>query len=182
MCPLGFPFIAVSTHVSAMLPGSCALTYEAPPARPISTCRHTRRACWTARASCKVMDERALSNLLCSVMSWVAYHEATNGKVRVVALPQRAAVRWMLAREAASPPAPHPCWRRLVTRGGVELHVNTATGEVARQAPAPVPCLCGGFFCDEPVRLTGCRIQMSSTGGDTSCAVEAQPRACTRLR
>ena len=71
-------------------------------------------------------------------------------------------MRWMLARERAQPLAPHPCWRRLRTRGGAELHVNTATGEIARDSPPPVRAVRGGFFCDEPVRscaLVGLRLR-----------------------
>ncbi|KAK9843797.1 hypothetical protein WJX81_006788 [Elliptochloris bilobata] len=93
--------------------------------------------------------------------------EATPG-LRLSLYPhQRAAVRWMLAREAAAPPAPHPCWRRLRTRDGLQVHLNAATGEVAREAPALVPGVRGGFLCDEPglgKTVTGLALMLKSHG------------------
>ena len=63
---------------------------------------------------------------------------------------QRAAVRWMLRREAAQGPVPDPCWRALTTASGVPFWVCGATGDLAVEPPAQPQDFRGGFFCDEP--------------------------------
>ncbi len=43
---------------------------------------------------------------------------------------QRAALKWMLAREGLQPPQPHPLAKRLETRGGQVAWADLASGEV----------------------------------------------------
>ncbi|CAD7696884.1 unnamed protein product [Ostreobium quekettii] len=63
---------------------------------------------------------------------------------------QRAAVRWMVARERASGEVPHPYIRALKTKSGRPFHVNTVTGEFMLKAPPAVMDFRGGMLCDEP--------------------------------
>ena len=64
---------------------------------------------------------------------------------------QRAAVRWMLAREEACGPIPDPCWRALQTADGLPFWICSATGEFRSEAPRQIFDRKGGLFCDEPV-------------------------------
>ena len=58
----------------------------------------------------------------------------------------------MLKREQACGQIEDPCWRGLVSLGGLPFWVNTATGQFAADAPAHLYDCKGGLFCDEPVR------------------------------
>ena len=59
----------------------------------------------------------------------------------------------MLKRESACQEVEDPCWRGLVSSGGLPCWVCTATGQIALDPP-PTPQDCsGGLFCDEPVSI-----------------------------
>ena len=57
----------------------------------------------------------------------------------------------MLQREQASGKIEDPCWRGLVSQGGLPFWVNTATGQFAVDPPPDLYDCKGGLFCDEPV-------------------------------
>ncbi|KAL3136547.1 hypothetical protein ABBQ38_005794 [Trebouxia sp. C0009 RCD-2024] len=63
---------------------------------------------------------------------------------------QSRALQWMLKREAAVGGLEHPCWKGLVSSGGLPCWVCTATGDFALDPPARLQDCRGGLFCDEP--------------------------------
>uniref|UniRef100_A0A6S8PQY3 F-box domain-containing protein n=1 Tax=Dunaliella tertiolecta TaxID=3047 RepID=A0A6S8PQY3_DUNTE len=71
---------------------------------------------------------------------------------------QRAAVRRMLALETRGygttkeqeAPGPHPFIRKLVSRNGLFIYANLASGELQVDPPPQFEQMRGGFFCDEP--------------------------------
>ena len=65
---------------------------------------------------------------------------------------QSRALQWMLAREQEIKEVENPCWRGLVSSGGLPCWVCIATGSFALDPPAPLQDCRGGLFCDEPVR------------------------------
>ena len=71
--------------------------------------------------------------------------------LRYRAVVQRAAVRWMLAREEACGPISDPCWRALQTGNGLPFWVCSATGDFRSEEPRQIFDRKGGLFCDEPV-------------------------------
>ena len=94
----------------------------------------------------------------------------------------------MLAREAeaAAASSAHPCWRTLTTRGGLQLHLNAATGAATLAPPPAAPGVRGGFFCDEPVRPPGCgrirvRPEAVSYGGRGHAAALSATSRCSLL-
>ena len=71
--------------------------------------------------------------------------------LRYRAVVQRAAVRWMLAREETCGPIPDPCWRALQTGDGLPFWICSATGDFRSEEPRQILDRKGGLFCDEPV-------------------------------
>ena len=58
----------------------------------------------------------------------------------------------MLERERVLGQVGDPCWKGLVSSGGLPCWVCTATGQFAVEPPPPLQDCRGGLFCDEPVR------------------------------
>ncbi|KAK9807648.1 hypothetical protein WJX72_005276 [[Myrmecia] bisecta] len=84
---------------------------------------------------------------------------------------QRAAVRWMLAREGVQGPAPDLCWRQLQTAEGLPFYLNAATGEFTIDPPSAPRDSKAGLVCDEPGlgKTISCLALILKTIG-TSCA------------
>ena len=57
----------------------------------------------------------------------------------------------MLKREHTAAEMDNPCWKGLVSSGGLPCWVCTATGGFALDPPARLQDCRGGLFCDEPV-------------------------------
>ena len=57
----------------------------------------------------------------------------------------------MLKREHTAAEMGNPCWKGLVSSGGLPCWVCTATGGFALDPPARLQDCRGGLFCDEPV-------------------------------
>lgn len=91
--------------------------------------------------------------VLC-IMSWSApmliFFDATQNPKGIVV--QSRALQWMLDREAVVADLDDPCWKGLVSSGGLPCWVCTATGGFALDPPARLQDCRGGLFCDEPVR------------------------------
>lgn len=58
----------------------------------------------------------------------------------------------MLQREKACQKIEDPCWRGMLSSGGLPFYVCTATGQFAVDPPPDLHDCKGGLFCDEPVR------------------------------
>ncbi|KAL0025980.1 hypothetical protein WJX77_010392 [Trebouxia sp. C0004] len=63
---------------------------------------------------------------------------------------QRRALQWMLERERVCGEIDDPCWKGLVSSGGLPCWVCTATGQFALDPPQALTDCRGGLFCDEP--------------------------------
>lgn len=68
-------------------------------------------------------------------------------------LTQSRALQWMLKRERVSGEIEDPCWKGLVSSGGLPCWVCTATGQFAMDPPPSLQDCKGGLFCDEPVSI-----------------------------
>lgn len=65
---------------------------------------------------------------------------------------QRAAVRWMMDREAHDKSVLRdPCWRQFISENGFKFWGCTVTGAFSIETPRKIRDTRGGFFCDEPV-------------------------------
>mmetsp|Transcript_17744 Transcript_17744/g.45445 ORF Transcript_17744/g.45445 Transcript_17744/m.45445 type:complete len:1390 (-) Transcript_17744:249-4418(-) len=80
---------------------------------------------------------------------------------------QRAAVRWMRAREQQPVELEHPSLKHFTTSNGMPWYGCQATGKAQADPPPPVHDIRGGLFCDEPglgKTITALSLILSSPG------------------
>ena len=60
----------------------------------------------------------------------------------------------MMKREQSHGRVEDPCWRGMVSSGGLPFWICAATGQLTVDAPPDVYDCKGGLFCDEPVSVS----------------------------
>ncbi|KAL0035614.1 hypothetical protein WJX79_002795 [Trebouxia sp. C0005] len=100
---------------------------------------------------------------------------------------QRRALQWMLKRERVCGEIEDPCWKGLVSSGGLPCWVCTATGQFAVDPPPALTDCRGGLFCDEPglgKTITGLALICKTRGTihTTPLDPDGNPFKCTWVK
>ncbi|DBA80065.1 TPA: hypothetical protein ACH3X2_007554 [Trebouxia sp. C0005] len=100
---------------------------------------------------------------------------------------QRRALQWMLKRERVCNEIEDPCWKGLVSSGGLPCWVCTATGQFAVDPPPALTDCRGGLFCDEPglgKTITGLALICKTRGTihTTPLDPDGNPFKCTWVK